>query len=677
MTWVTPEQASFTSRLHAYAYQGIERGLSIIPPREDGSKRPDGGWNLYQTRLPTRHEIDQWYSIPRTGIGIICGKVSGNLEMMEFEDHETYVAFLLAANDDGLSELINLISEGYMEESPNGGRHWLYRCPEIAGNTKLAQREDKKVLIETRGNGGYVIVAPSNGHVHPTDRPYKLLSGGFDTIANISKAERGRLHKLARSFDRSPKEHAETPTPAAEGSRSGVRPGDDYNKRGSWNELLEAHGWALMFTRGEVQYWRRPGKQTRDWSATVGHEHDQAGNPALWVFSTSTPFKSERVYNKFGAYILLKHEVISPETIRQSTKELGERGYGDPPKKPETKEEESDSGQSLADKIESRLVTAEQLIARPAPTWLVRGVLVSGTVATLYGEPGSYKTFVGLDMAISVAMNLHWQGFEVLTSPVIYISGEGTGGLGKRCAAWKKTWGIDKLSGIEFFPGQLNLLDAERRSALAEVVRRRQAKFLVVDTLARAMPGGNENSSQDVGLVYSAADECREMVPGLTALVVHHTTKEGGTYRGSSLIEGNSDTMIECLSDLAIVTLKCAKQKDEEQFAPIGLRREVVDVQDVMHIEEGQSSTSCVVRAFGSPVGQFTAIEKHAEAVRAALQADFAHTGAGRKDLSAHLGLSDTTVSRAINYLLERGEVLNEGTKARPVWKLVPETLFE
>jgi len=567
---VTPEQASFTSRLHAYAYQGIERGLSIIPPREDGSKRPDGGWNLYQTRLPTRHEIDQWYSIPRTGIGIICGKVSGNLEMMEFEDHETYVAFLLAANEDGLSELINLISEGYMEESPNGGRHWLYRCPEIAGNTKLAQNENKKVLIETRGNGGYVIVAPSNGHVHPTDRPYKLLSGGFDTIANISKAERGRLHKLARSFDRSPKEHAETPTPAAEGSRSGVRPGDDYNKRGSWNELLEAHGWALMFTRGEVQYWRRPGKQTRDWSATVGHEHDEQGNPALWVFSTSTPFKSERVYNKFGAYMVLKEK-----DAESAARELGAAGYGDPPKKPETKEEEKPKPKLLI------IQPAGTMPTRPKPKPYCAGLLDEGELLVLGAARASYKSWWGMDFANLLAKG---EGQFMGTFPiqqsarVLYAHGEIDDWAAYE--RWEKLnsneenlfetferWRIRATTNRANIDGiSVEYIDATLDPRVEATVEEKEINVLIIDPWKNFYSGRENDNDQ----TEAALDKLRDLQLryGLTVIIMHHFGKNSEVREPEDLWRGASR-----LADWASTRVTLRPFYTKKQMKDMGMTR--------------------------------------------------------------------------------------------------------
>ena len=119
---------------------------------------------------------------------------SGNLEALDFDCPATYRAFVDLAIAAGLGELVERIEAGSLEETPGGGRHWFYRCDEIAGNTKLARRLKRREemrdehdtiapLIETRGQGGYIVAAPSNGRVHPSGRPYRWLRGGVATIA--------------------------------------------------------------------------------------------------------------------------------------------------------------------------------------------------------------------------------------------------------------------------------------------------------------------------------------------------------------------------------------------------------------------------------------------------------------------------------------------------------------
>ena len=256
--------------------------------------------------------------------------MSGNVECFEFDDRAAYDAFRTAALGIGLGPLVDRLERGYCEDTPNGGIHWLYRCVEIGGNTKLAQRPTRpdeqkdehdriKVLIETRGEGGFVITAPSNGTVHPTGRAYALRSGGFASIDTITSDERRALFQLARSFDQMPRQQRRERRerePVADGDR----PGDDFAARVSWAEILEPAGWRHLYDHGDTAYWQRPGKDGPGPSATVNH----AGTDLFYVFSTSTPFDDECSVTKFGAYTVLNHG----GDFSAAAKALAAQGYG-------------------------------------------------------------------------------------------------------------------------------------------------------------------------------------------------------------------------------------------------------------------------------------------------------------------------------------------------------------
>ena len=286
--------------------------LSVLPPREDGSKQPLGRWTQYQQARADEDQVRRWYANGRAGLGAVTGRVSGNLECFEFDDARTYADLKALAVASGLGDPLARIEAGYLEQSPSGGIHWLYRCPEIAGNTKLANRPEGldergqtkvKTLIETRGEGGFVVLAPSHGSVHPTGKPYVLLAGSFATIAAISPGERRALFDLARVFDAQPVvKAAKTATRQRQCTTGdGERPGDRFNAETDWIGLLEPRGWVQVYERGGVNYWRRPGKD-HGISATTGF-----GGDWLYVFSSSTKFETGRCYDRFGAFAVLEH----------------------------------------------------------------------------------------------------------------------------------------------------------------------------------------------------------------------------------------------------------------------------------------------------------------------------------------------------------------------------------
>lgn len=309
------------SDVYTAALAAHDAGLCVLPPKEDGTKAPDTpSWKARQTIPTTRQEIDAWYAAGRrSGIGYVTGAVSGNLELLDFDDLDTYKAFRALAEAAGLAPILDRVREGYLETSP-GGVHLLYRCETIAGNTKLARRVDNAgeiaVLIETRGEGGYVVAAPSNGRVHPAGGAYRVLRGGVATIATITPDERAELHALARSLDQMPKDKA----PGAADRDSGL-PGDDYNQRGDVLALLKEHGWAVVFERDGVLHLRRPGKD-RGTSATFGI----GGTRYFYPFTSSTIFEPGRAYSPFAVYAILEHA----GDFIAAAHALAEGGYGEP-----------------------------------------------------------------------------------------------------------------------------------------------------------------------------------------------------------------------------------------------------------------------------------------------------------------------------------------------------------
>jgi putative DNA primase/helicase len=351
------DQAARTQLLLDAAEAFHQAGCSVIPARPDGSKAPAAYWKKYTRQRATLDELRTWLTYGgHDGVGVICGTISAPegayLEMLELEGRATgegiIEALAAALADHGLSDLWARVTGGYLEVTPSGGLHLLYRVDgEPRGNTKLARRPARddeltddeakilaqhpektfpRVLIETRGEGGYVVTAPSAGRTHPTGKAWTLLAGVPATIAVISEEERDALHAIASLLDTmpaaDPPHQAPTaPSPGSDESR-GLRPGDDYNQRTDWADILTPHGWRHTRTFGQARGWCRPGKTGPHVSATTGrNDADQ-----LYVFTTSTEFDTDTPYTKFAALTLLEFGGDYAAAARQ----LRRDGYGDP-----------------------------------------------------------------------------------------------------------------------------------------------------------------------------------------------------------------------------------------------------------------------------------------------------------------------------------------------------------
>src|SRR5450756_66715 len=149
-----------------------------------------------------------WYP-GHTGLGVICGPVSGYVSNFDFDDRPTYQAFFELARATSFGDLIDRIEAGYCDDTAGNGVRWLVRYPvtftwpfgKLASRPKRAGETSEKTLIESTL---HTILAPSNGKVHPSGKPYVRRSGGFQTIATVAAEDLEALFDLARSFDEMP-----------------------------------------------------------------------------------------------------------------------------------------------------------------------------------------------------------------------------------------------------------------------------------------------------------------------------------------------------------------------------------------------------------------------------------------------------------------------------------------
>lgn len=174
----------------------LASGLCVIPLRLDGSKAPTVRWKEYQTRLPSQGEIETWFT-SSAGVAVVCGVVSGGLEILDFDiDAETIFPKWSKLVDPTLANLP-------VVKTPSGGYHVYYRCKSVCGNQKIAMLNDG-VLIESRGQGGYVTTILSPPKVHARHCEYVQVAGAaLPEVPTITPKQRTALWNAALLFDRS------------------------------------------------------------------------------------------------------------------------------------------------------------------------------------------------------------------------------------------------------------------------------------------------------------------------------------------------------------------------------------------------------------------------------------------------------------------------------------------
>lgn len=240
-----------------------------------------------------------------------------------------------------------------------------------------------------------------------------------------------------------------------------------------------------------------------------------------------------------------------------------------------------------------RLQTADELANLPPLRWRVRGTLPESGLAAVYGPSGSGKSFLVLDMAAAIAEGRDWFGARTTACPVVYIALEGEHGISQRVQALR-TWHGTTCDGFHFLTQPVSLLEQGDTAALVEVIRTAgaDAGMVIIDTLNRAAPGADENSSVDMGRIIESAKRLQIALGGLV-LLVHHSGKNVALgLRGHSSLHAALDAAIEVSRDGDRRAWKVAKSKDGRDGDEHLFRLETVTLGTD---DEGYTLDSCVV----------------------------------------------------------------------------------
>lgn len=288
------------------------------------------------------------------GIGLVCGSISKNTEAIDVDCKYDLTGTLFerlktsinAANKEILKKLV-------VQKTMSNGYHLIYNCQKIEGNLKLARRptieaekeqtfkrtlakakidsetkpelkinpqevalkaaeNDKvRVLIETRGDRGFIAIAPTRG--------YELIHGDLSKIETLTIEERNTLFTVCRSFNELVSEYK--PVERREKKQiKGLTSFEDYNNRADVVALLEKNGWQVVGRKGSKTLVLRPG----DTSSASSGNYDESKN---WftVFSTSTEFEPETAYLPYAVFAFLECK----KDFSEASKRLYDLGYGD------------------------------------------------------------------------------------------------------------------------------------------------------------------------------------------------------------------------------------------------------------------------------------------------------------------------------------------------------------
>ena len=303
-------------------------------------------------------------------------------------------------------------------------------------------------------------------------------------------------------------------------------------------------------------------------------------------------------------------------------------------------------------KIRSR----DDLMNTPDPKYLIDQVLPERSLAVLVGAPGIGKTFCSLGISLSICAGLDWLGYKTCSGSAIYITSEGLNGLKLRLQAWECFYEV-KAENFGYVAEAPNFLIEDEIQELIEKIESSHIKkpsLIVIDTLARHMIGGDENSAQHMGVFVANADKIRTHF-NCAVIVVHHTGKKQGNSfaeRGSSALRGAADTMLLMDKNKNGTYIKCEKQKDSEPFENIPVALKEVNFPN--------NSNSCVLVKADSESELEDKLDKEKEKILTALL-QAGDDGLRSKRLIGITGIPESSYHRHREYLVIHGFIASNG----------------
>lgn len=546
------------------------RGFRVFPLHPNAKTPVFKGWPTAATTDETTIRL-WWSEDPKRNVGLATGQWSGEGDVVVIDadckgDRPGLVSLDLMEALEGLPPSLRV-------RSPSGGVHHFTIMPSGTGITVSADKIPDYPGIDIRGQGGYVAAPGSviDGVAYEIveDRALAEAPAGIVTLA---RAAQGRQREVKEREAVAEVDTVEAILRASEWLRNGAPEalegagGDqttfavaarlrDYGlSRSTAYELLSVH-------------WNEAGKASPPWSP------DELRQKIDNAFAYGK--------NPAGVRLASAEFDVVPEAEPGGHRwETGVKGK---------------RNKLFAIDFET---SADMALAEDAEP-LVAGLLDLGAMSVLYGASNSGKTFVGLDMGFHIAAALPWQGRSVASGLVVHLVLEGGRGIHTRLAALRKRYEA-AIAGrrVPFVivpcPIDMRSSDADVKALVAMIREIADAygvpvRLVIVDTLSRALAGGEENGSQDMGAFVAHADHLRSSLD-CHAMIIHHSGKDAARgARGHSLLRAATDTEIEIVDN----TIRATKQREMATTDAIRFELEPIEIG---RTASGRAKSSCTIK---------------------------------------------------------------------------------
>lgn len=237
-------------------------------------------------------------------------------------------------------------------------------------------------------------------------------------------------------------------------------------------------------------------------------------------------------------------------------------------------------------RLADMILNTNQLAAIPQPRPLIPGFLFRDSLTWVGGAPGAYKSFLAVELACHVATGTTWRGHKVSPGRVLYIVAEGKSGIWKRVRAWQKAAGIDAQ--IDWLPIAPQV-GTDMWEQLIAHTKDQGYDLILVDTQSRVTVGLDENQAEGSSKVVSHLTRLKD-ASGACVIIVHHLNRGGTNLRGSTVVDGAADTIIELVKVDGVSRVRNRKQKDVDEAGDYYVRS--VAIEDSMILVEVDKPTS-------------------------------------------------------------------------------------
>jgi hypothetical protein len=389
----------------------------------------------------------------------------------------------------------------------------------------------------------------------------------------------------------------------------GVDPVAEFNRSNTISDMMLRHGYEKL---GRSDSYRSPmqtsgSHATKDfgahWVSLSGSDRaagiGQASAEFCWgdAFDLYCYFEHD---NDMRAAVRAYAAELrpTPTDVRESIVQQASDPYADFDAIPDTEPEKPKATIIIPNAEQKPIFWFKDAEPVLTSSYLVKGWLGRGQMSVVYGPSNVGKSFFCLDMALCISANVEWQGSKVKGGPVLYLATEGGNAFQSRCVALRKEYGIFEAP-LAVRPSPVDLLRPEADLAsLIELCKQIEADMgeplamIVIDTLSRAMAGGDENGPTDMTSFIANADALRD-VTGAHIMIVHHSGKDTAKgARGHSSLRAATDTEIELEVDGKMRTANATKQRDLEPKEPFVF---TLKVHELGKDEDGDAVTTCTI----------------------------------------------------------------------------------